>query len=296
MSAIFGLLRLQPLQNLQTMAAILSHWGPDGGDIWHDSQCGLGQALFFNTPEARHERLPRWIDDARLAITAEARIDNRAELCDLFAIPHAERPTTPDSELILRAYLKWGEACPDHLLGDWSFAIWHPDQRKLFLARDHHGNTSLTYWQQGEHFAFASDPAALHAIDAPRRLNELDLAQVLISWWAYHGPQTIDMDIQRLPPTHAMTVTAHGTRIWRYWRLEDTPELRLPNRNAYVDVANMRHVWADVQAETTALTTHRAGKILLRGLLAGLFLNWESSTLRAWVVRNTSVPLSSILS
>jgi len=200
----------------------------------HDARCGLGQRLLFNTPEALYERLPRWVPDARLAITAEARIDNRHELCDHFAIPHADRPTTPDSDLILRAYLKWGEESPDHLLGDWSFAVWHPDERKLFLARDHHGNTSLVYWQQGEQFAFASAPQALYAIGAPRRLNELYLAQVLISWPAYHGPQTIDLDIQRLPPAHAMTVTPQGTRVWRYWRLEDTPELRLPSRDDYV--------------------------------------------------------------
>lgn len=238
MSGIFGLIHhsdetVAP-ESLQRMQAALAHWGPDGGGLWQDARCGLGQRLLFNTPEAVHERLPRWVEDARLAITVEARIDNRDELCDYFAIPHSDRPTTPDSELILRAYLRWGEECPDHLLGDWSFAVWHPDQCKLFLARDHHGNTSLVYWQQSDLFAFASAPQALYAIGAPRRLNELYLAQVLIAWPAYHGPQTIDLDIQRLPPAHAMTVTPQGTRVWRYWRLEDTPELRLPSRDDYM--------------------------------------------------------------
>jgi asparagine synthase (glutamine-hydrolysing) len=51
--------------------------------------------------------------------------------------------------------------------------------------------------------------------------------------------------------------------------------------NAYVDAAKMRQAWAAVQAEATALATHRAGTILLRGLLAGLFLNRESSAGRA---------------
>ncbi len=234
MSAIFGCINGISAHHLPLMDAAMSHWGPDGGGLWHDANGGLGQRLLFNTPEALHERLPRWVEDARLAITAEARIDNRAELCDLFDIPLVERATTPDSELILLAYLKWGEDCPDHLLGDWSFAIWQPDVRKLFIARDHHGNTALHYWQQGDLFAFASDPAALHAIGAPHRLNELYLAQVLISWPAYHGPQTIDLDIQRLPPAHAMTVTPQGIRTWRYWRLEDMPELRLPSRDDYV--------------------------------------------------------------
>ena len=32
-----------------------------------------------------------------------------------------------------------------------------------------------------------------------------------------------------------MTVTPQGTRVWRYWRLEDTPELRLTSREEYVE-------------------------------------------------------------
>ena len=51
--------------------------------------------------------------------------------------------------------------------------------------------------------------------------------------------------------------------------------------NAYVDAAKLRRAWADVQAEATAHSTHRAGTILLRGLMAGLFLNRESSADRA---------------
>ena len=47
--------------------------------------------------------------------------------------------------------------------------------------------------------------------------------------------------------------------------------------NTYVDVAKMRKAWTDVQTEVSALSTHRAGSILLRGLLAGIFLNSESA-------------------
>ena len=80
MSAIFGVISPQATDKLAVMDAALAHWGPDGGGLWHDAHCGLGQRLLFNTPEAVHEQLPRWVEDARLAITAEARIDNRPEL------------------------------------------------------------------------------------------------------------------------------------------------------------------------------------------------------------------------
>jgi Glutamine amidotransferase domain len=46
-----------------------------------------------------------------------------------------------DGTLILMAYQKWGQECPEHLIGDWCFGIWDKSRQTLFLARDHHGNT-----------------------------------------------------------------------------------------------------------------------------------------------------------
>jgi asparagine synthase (glutamine-hydrolysing) len=45
-----------------------------------------------------------------------------------------------------------------------------------------------------------------------------------------------------------------------------------PPASEYLDLAKMRRAWADAQTEATAMSTHRAGTILLRGLMAGLFL------------------------
>ena len=265
MSGIFGLLDFEPQASpaagLARMDQAMAAWGPDGGGTWHDPWCGLGQRLLYNTPEALHERMPRWVEEAGLAFTVEARLDNREELCGLLGIPSSDRPTTPDGDLALGAYLRWGEACPDRLLGDWSLAAWHPRERRLFLARDHHGNTGLRYWGRGTSLAFASDARALHAVGAPRRLNELYLAQVLVSWTAWQGPQTIDLDIHRLPPAHAMVVTPEGTRTWRYWRLEDAPELRLSRRQDYVE--GLREVYGE--AVRCRLRSHRPVGVTLSG-------------------------------
>lgn len=217
------------------MQHAMAFWGPDGGDQWCEDVAGLGQLRLYDTLESRSEQLPRWFPDYKLAFTAEARIDNRDELCERFGIAPAQRPQTPDSDLILRAYLHWGEACPEHLVGDWSFAVWHPAERRLFVARDHYGVTALYYFQDAQRFAFASSRKALYALGAPRRLDELYLAQMLIAWPAYHGERTIDLDLRRLPPAHSLTVTPAGLHVRQYWRLEDTPELHLPTFQDYVD-------------------------------------------------------------
>ena len=171
MSGIFGLVNLngEPVTTaaLSAMQHAMAFWGPDGGEQWCEDAAGLGQLRLHDTPESRSEQLPRWFPDYKLAFTAEARIDNRDELCERFGIAPAQRPHTPDSVLILRAYLHWGEACPERLVGDWSFAVWHPAERRLFLARDHYGVTALYYYQDAERFAFASSRKALYALGVP---------------------------------------------------------------------------------------------------------------------------------
>ncbi|MBK8151333.1 MAG: hypothetical protein IPK58_24835 [Acidobacteria bacterium] len=74
-----------------------------------------------------------------MTITADARIDNREELLRLLVPEAAKEVTITDSELMLRAFRKWRESCPEHLLGDFVFAIWDDSNKSLFCARDHMG-------------------------------------------------------------------------------------------------------------------------------------------------------------
>ncbi len=294
MSSIFGLFHLNnhpvPEQKLVTMQSAMALSSPDKTHFIVDQNMGFGQLLHYNTPESLHESLPVKAGNNHL-FTAAARLDNRDTLCDRFDIPHAERPTTPDSDLIWRAYEKWGEDCPDHLIGDWSFAVWNPQAQRLFIARDHHGNTAVYYYRDHNQFAFASSKKGLLALGAPRRLNELYLAQVITSWPDYHGERTIDLDIFRLPPAHAMTVTPNEVRTWRYWRLEDTPLLQLPSFEAYVE--GFLEVYTE--AVRCRLRSHRPiGTTLSGGLdsgsvtaLAARELQKQGKTLTAF----TSVPL-----
>ncbi|NOZ06701.1 MAG: asparagine synthetase B [Chloroflexi bacterium] len=239
MSGIFGLFNKDgaPVEpaTLETMRAAMAYWGPDGSGLWCEGPCGLGQLLLYNTPEALHERLPQVVDGGRLAITAEARLDNRDELCDRFAIPAAERHATSDGDLILEAYRRWGEDAPNHLFGDWSFAVWDARERRLFLARDHHGITALYTVDTPRFFAFASSQKALLAMpDVPRRLNELKFAQRLV-YWEGDPQETLFQGIRHLLPAHTLAVTPQSSERRRYWRLEDAPEVRLPTEEAYAE-------------------------------------------------------------
>ncbi|PKN92372.1 MAG: asparagine synthetase B [Chloroflexi bacterium HGW-Chloroflexi-6] len=240
MSGIFGIFQRDgspaSSETLEAMREKMAYWGPDGNQVLMDGSIGLGQCLLYNTPEALNERLPRCSTDGELLFTCEARIDNRQDLFSALSVPYYERNEMPDSELILRAYRKWGIDCPDHLLGDWSFAVWDKKKKHLFLARDHRGITAFYYYLNHQIFAFASSIKALLVLPAIKlHVNELYLAQRLVSWPSDPPENTIYEHIKRLPDAHCMLVTPEQVKIWRYWFMENIPELRLKTEGEYIE-------------------------------------------------------------
>src|ERR1700676_4116014 len=105
------------------MMQCIRYRGPDGSGTWTLGPVGLGHQQLCTTPESLSERQPLQSQDGKLCLTADARVDNRAELqADLEA--HGVRlRTDTDAELILGAYEGWGEDSPVHILGDFAFAL-----------------------------------------------------------------------------------------------------------------------------------------------------------------------------
>jgi asparagine synthase (glutamine-hydrolysing) len=113
-SGIVGIYRLdgKPArgEDLKRMNSILAHRGPDAARLWCDREIGLGHRMLCTTAESLHEELPFVKHDAELAITADARLDNQEELISLLNLTSRSAADISDSELILAAYEKWGEA------------------------------------------------------------------------------------------------------------------------------------------------------------------------------------------
>lgn len=240
MSGIVGLFNLagKPVDpdDISRMLAAIAHRGPDGMATWTHEAVGLGHCMLWSTPESLTEELPLVQRDGALAITADARLDNRAELIDRLGLGRQPATTLADSTLILAAYERWGEQCPAYLLGDFAFAIWDGSRRRVFLARDPFGVRPLYYcYQPNQRLVFGSEIKALKAlVDVPRRLNEVQVAFSIIG--VYDDKRsTFYQDIQRLPPAHRLTVSAEKTELRKYWSLDTTRELRLGSNREYAE-------------------------------------------------------------
>lgn len=142
---------------------------------------------------------------------------------------------TPDSELILESYRKWGEDCVQKLVGDFAFAIWDPHSQRFFCARDAMGIKCLYYFLSDSLFVFGSEIKALCCLpDVPKKLNELRILDYLANVFDDRAI-TFYKDIWRLPPASILTVGQKHVRRYKYWSLDPHRELKLKSDAEYTE-------------------------------------------------------------
>jgi asparagine synthase (glutamine-hydrolysing) len=212
---------------LARLTEAMAYCGPDGRDTWTDGPVGLGHALLSLTPEAGSadaERQPASLD-GRTWIAADARIDGRPDLADeLRAAGRDVGADTPDAHLVLHAYAAWGERCPEHLIGDFAFALWDGERRELLCARDHFGLVPLYYAEVGKGIAVGNVlPVLLAHPGVSDALNDQAIGDFLAFDWNDDLTTTAFSDVRSLPPAHTLTWRNGQVRMRRYWELDPTP-------------------------------------------------------------------------
>jgi len=201
---------------LHSLVDFLAYRGPEARETWIETSIGLGHTMLRTTKESFSERQPAGFED-RYWITADARLDGRAELlADLDLSGSDIGPSVPDSDLILRAYAKWGTACVEHLRGDFSFAIWDSRNKQLFCARDQFGIKPFYYASVGSVVIFSNTLNCIRRHPAvSARLNDLAIADFLLFDMIREQAATSFADIQRLPPAHTLLCTQEAISVRR---------------------------------------------------------------------------------
>lgn len=236
MSGFIGVFRRDgspiPPSYISGMRGKISHRGPDASGVWSERPVALGHAMLWTTPESLIETLPFSDPVSGLAITCDARIDNRRDLIESLGLRISPREIT-DSCLILTAYQKWGEECPARLVGDFAFVIWDKYNGKLFCARDAMGVKSFYYYLSDSLFSFGSEiKAVLHAEEVPRKLNETRILDYFVNLFDDRRI-TFYKDVFRLPAATTLTITQSGVRSSNYWSLDAGRELKLSSDEEY---------------------------------------------------------------
>jgi asparagine synthase (glutamine-hydrolysing) len=129
-----------------------------------------------------------------------------------------------DTEVVLKAYARWGEACLSKFRGMFALALWDAGRHRLLIARDPMGIKPLYYAQAGSYFVFASEVRSLLGTGlVERTIDPCGLLNYLTFGSAY-DPLTLVEGIRALPPGCTLTWEAGVLRQASYWDLLDEPE------------------------------------------------------------------------
>lgn len=209
----------------------------DAVSFWHRGSVFLGCHTVHITPESMGEPITYHDDRSGLAITADAIIYNRSELCDKLRIEQSYRGKITDSRLILLSYQKWGSDGPKYIIGDYAFAIWDEGRREMFCAVDPTGTRAFYYYLSGGLFAFSTLIRPLFILpEVEKKYNETWIADFLTIPTVMHqlDPEiTLYEGIYLLPAGHTLTVRPDGVSKQQYWRVERQPELKLSSDAEY---------------------------------------------------------------
>lgn len=222
MCGIAGILKLDgaPVDRRQVarMTQSLAHRGPDDSGIFIDHQIGLGHRR-LSIIDLEGGRQPMANEDETLRITFNGEIFNYIELRDeLLARGHRFR-TRSDTEVILHLYQEYGEDCVQFLNGQWAFALWDANRRRLFLSRDRIGVRPLFYAMLADRtFVFGSEIKALFQNpDVPRAID-LEALDQFLTFWTPLAPRTFFRGVSEVPPGHSLIVSDGQVQQRCYWR------------------------------------------------------------------------------
>lgn len=222
-------------ESMEKMVRVMAHRGPDAQCTLVDDALGLGQLLLKTGSGSCNERMPARSDDGRLMITGDLRLDDRKELWGELGMDAPFDPAMPDSQLVLRAYEKWGEQFPCRLAGDFALVLWDARLKKILAVRDPFGVKPFYFHLSDKLFIGGSEIKALATVAGmERKLNE----SWIIDYLAKIIPDrdsTVYESFRKLPPATCLAIAPDSTRQFKYWELDPGRELHYEKESDYVD-------------------------------------------------------------
>jgi len=256
---------------LQRMTDVIAHRGPDGegflvgsrfvrkaAEAQHlPAQVGLGHRRLAILDLSDRGIQPLTVDGGRTWLVFNGEIYNYRELKAELAARGCRFTTQTDTEVLLHAYLTWGEGCLPRLQGMFGFAIWDVARGVLFCARDRIGIKPFYYTAVNGWFAFASEIKALVSLPGqPRTLDDDAALGFLIHSNCDYNERTMFREVKALPGGHSLRLDVASGRIdvRRYWELVPRPRNGTADTSKIADVRELlmdameRHLISDVRA------------------------------------------------
>jgi asparagine synthase (glutamine-hydrolysing) len=206
---------------LAQMVATMACRGPDAEGTWIAPHVALGHRR-LSVIDIEGGRQPMSVDAQGRTVavmTYSGEVYNYRELrAELASRGHRFR-TQSDTEVVLHAYLQWGEDFADRLNGMYAFALWDTDREQLLLVRDRMGIKPLYYTETEHGLLFGSEPKAVFANPLTEPVVDANGLREILAF-VKNPEQAVYRDLRELRPGCLLRVSREGTTVHRYWKLE----------------------------------------------------------------------------
>ncbi|MDP9019214.1 MAG: asparagine synthase (glutamine-hydrolyzing) [Actinomycetota bacterium] len=209
----------------QAMTDTMACRGPDDEGLWLSSRVALGhRRLAVIDVEGGAQPMSAERGDAPVVLSYSGEVYNFRGLRQELRSRGHDFQTRSDTEVVLRAYLQWGQGCVERFDGMFAFAIWDGASQELLLARDRFGIKPLYYATTGSGLLFGSEPKALLANPLfPAEIDDQGLAELFGLNKGRTPGHGVFRGLHQLFPGHTLAVSRRGAQLACYYRLESHP-------------------------------------------------------------------------
>ncbi len=230
MCAIAGIIskkveaRIEP-ERINPMILSIKHRGPDETGYYRTERVHLAMAR-LSIIDLKSEGLCPIVHKGPLGdrvLLYNGEIYNYIELREELRRKGHLFETECDSEVLLKSYIEWGQACLEKLNGMFAFVIVDFANDLLFAARDRAGEKPLYYYETDDEFLFASE---IKALLTQIRNPEISLTSEYEAFEYMSGEATLFVGIKSLLPGHKLvykgiTNGQRGKHVSEYWNVLD---------------------------------------------------------------------------
>lgn len=208
---------------LDAMLESLKRRGPDQSGIYEQPYAGLVHTrLAVIDVENGRQPMTAVRGERQYALVYNGELYNTDELRHRLEGEGAVFRTRSDTEVVLQAYLFWGERCLQEFNGIYAFAVWDESDQSLFLARDRMGVKPLFFSPLPQGLVFGSElKALLKHPELPAVIDGAGISELLLLGPGRTPGCGVFRGVSELEPGQFARFSRDGLRIHTYWRLKD---------------------------------------------------------------------------
>lgn len=206
---------------MEKMRQSISNRGPDSYGDFSDTHCRLSHTRLA-VIDVENGKQP--MSSGAYTIVYNGELYNTEDIRGELKKLGVEFKSRSDTEVLLKAYIMWGESCLEKLNGIYAFAIWNSIEETLFMARDRIGVKPFFYYSFDGGIIFASEIKALLSNPKVKPvINREGVASLILLGPARKGGLGVIKGIEELMPAECAVLSRNGFKKRQYWSLIAKP-------------------------------------------------------------------------